>query len=71
MLADNTGMTRLDLGCWNLLDGQCDVSGNMNTLTNMMSLNYVSFDGLFDIEGDISVLFDKYNLQFVDLSHNP
>ncbi len=71
VLAGNTGMTRLDIGCWNLLEGQCDVSGNMSTLTNMPNLGSVSFDGLLNIEGDISVIFDKYNLQYVDLSHNP
>lgn len=71
VLAGNTGMTRLDLGCWDLLDGQCNVSGHMSTLQNMPNLNSVSFDGLFNIVGTLDPLSDKNQLQYADFSHNP
>jgi len=71
VLASNTGMTTLDLGCWEIYwGGRCNVSGHMSTLTNMMDLQYLSLDGLLNIEGTLEPLYNKTRLNAVDLSHN-
>lgn len=65
-----TGMQSLDLGCRDILEGQCDVTGNLNFVQNMINIEYLSLDDLVNIEWTLDVLYDKVQLTQIDLTNN-
>lgn len=65
-----TGMESLDIACRHLIDGGCNVTGNLSALQNMNNLRYLSLDMLYNIEWTLDVLYDKINLTDVDLTDN-
>lgn len=69
-LSGSTSMEFLDIACRDLVDGQCNVTGNLSFVQNMLNLQYLSLDALLNIEWTLDVLYDKRQLTHIDLSHN-